>query len=88
MSTAQQTRTFADVFSNRRTRNAGKSLAKLETQIAELEARVDHALREGVEVDSAQPAKPAKLKETTIWGVPFSHLTLVGTLRHIDRLIA
>ncbi len=74
------------VFTGRKTSGSDRSLSKLEMQIAELEARVDDVLQdEEAASDSNQP--PAKPQQATIWGVPFSQVTLADTLKHIDRLI-
>jgi len=80
-------------FLNRKPRQPDRQLAELEAQIAELEARVDAALDccepgpmdgPGEAASKTPPPKPASI---TIWGVPFSYLTLGDTLRQVDRLI-
>ena len=85
MGTASKRDSQADVFLSRKTRDADKSLQRLEAQIAELDAKVEEALRDDIPVQSARPPKPDEL---FIWGVPFSYLTLGETLRYISRLIA
>lgn len=69
-----------------RTNRADRCLAKLEAQIAEIDRRVDEAMQSDDSLKVAQP--PSKPDHVTIWGVPFSKLTLADTLRHIDQLIA
>ena len=86
MSLATKTDTRADAFLNREATSTEKPLAKLEAQVAQLESRVERALQlEPAPHPVEAPQKPARV---TIWGVPFSSLTLSDTLRHIDRLIA
>ena len=73
-------------FLNRKSGNTETAMAKLEAQIADLDQRVDEALKEEVAYDST--TAPEKPEQITIWGVPFSYVTLGDTLRYVDRLIA
>ncbi|MEM7311925.1 MAG: WecB/TagA/CpsF family glycosyltransferase [Planctomycetota bacterium] len=72
------------VFLNRTTKADQSAIDKLEAQIADLDRRVDEALQEEGNVE-AMVEKPSQI---TIWGVPFSYVTLAGTLRYVDHLIA
>ncbi|QDV71056.1 Putative N-acetylmannosaminyltransferase [Rosistilla carotiformis] len=85
MSNAIESGASANVFLNRKPVCADRALSKLETQIVELEERVEAALAEMETIPAGPPAKPEAVK---IWGVPFSRLTLGQTLQHVDRLIA
>ncbi len=75
-------------YLDRREVDPQRALSRLETQIADLERRVDLALRDEAgaftPVSHPQFAKPPQVM---IWGVPFSRLTLAETLRQIDALI-
>ncbi|QDS90359.1 Putative N-acetylmannosaminyltransferase [Rosistilla ulvae] len=85
MSKAIESGASADVFLNRKPACADRALSKLETQIVELEARVEAALADTETIPNGPPAKPEAVE---IWGVPFSRLTLGQTLQHVDGLIA
>ncbi len=72
-------------YLDRQAADPEKALSRLETQVAVLERRVELAL-----ADESSFSRPPFVKppQVTIWGVPFSRLTLAETLRHIDALIA
>lgn len=87
MPTTDATESDASVspFLNRKSGCADVALSKLESQIVELEARVEAALADE-EPSTQQP--PQRPETVEVWGVPFSRLTLGQTLQHVDRLIA
>lgn len=73
-------------FLNRAAPGPEVSLSKLETQVAQLDRRVEEILQTTkIEEQSSEPPRPMTV---TVWGVPFSRVTLGETLLHIDRLIA
>ena len=76
--------TSAQQYLKREPRDSDVALSKLEAQIAHLEARVEEALADPMDIDDSILHKPDAV---TIWGVPFSRLTLEETLQHVERLI-
>lgn len=91
--------TVSNPFLKRRQTSDDRLLSRMESQIAALDERVERALR--IEPDEVLTTDGALTSDETlttdeirppdrvlIWGVPFSCLTLGGTLRHVDQLIA
>ncbi|MEZ6087025.1 MAG: WecB/TagA/CpsF family glycosyltransferase [Pirellulaceae bacterium] len=84
MSHATSASTATNVFLKRKPRNSEATLTKLQRQITRLESLVDQAISEPTVCCDVPPAKP---EAVTVWGVPFSRLTLGQTLQHVERLI-
>ena len=67
-------------------KNSNLALARLESQIAQLNERVDRLLAQETDEQTSSHAV-FEVPSTVVWGVPFSCLTFADTFRMIDSAV-